>query len=82
MADHIRVTGSSHAKILTCDDHSYKRRVKEAIAITKDKLVLNHYQGLDIPPPIYNQVLSCVSDLISHGNREASKTIRLEKDSL
>ena len=46
-----------NAKIIGREDHWLKRKIKEAIAIRKDKPSLNRDQGWDLPP-IFNSLLS------------------------
>ena len=80
VAEHICLTGHSFpkedAKILSCEDNNFKRRIKEAIAIKKAKA--KHDLGLDLDLPIvYDPLLSC--DMMSHGN--SSKIKKLDKGS-
>ena len=61
IAEHIRKTNhqfpAENIKILTCEDNTIKRRVKEALAIRRKRPNLNRDQGYDIPP-VYQQLLS------------------------
>jgi hypothetical protein len=60
-----------NVKILTSEDHSLKRRVKESIAIRTNRPSLNRDQGYDLPP-VYQPLLSRVKGFqpTSRGNSQ------------
>ena len=58
--EHITTTGHSispgNTKILTSEDHTLKRKVKEAIKIKQRRPTLNRDEGLELPN-IYSALL-------------------------
>ena len=66
MADTGHNINPDNVTILATEDHSLKRRVKEAIEIKRKKPTLNRDEGLELAP-IYNAVL------MSHDHRSCDQ---------